>query len=351
MKIIKILYITLSFLLVTCIQSCKKTGKEVAEKALSESVEKVAKNIIEESSEKTLRSITKKELKNLDWESLLKVIKQQNINISESLLKFDGSFQKKIGKAFTDDYDFYTAIVSSNTIFDEFAVFVKNAPKVSRDINMLRYFAKCKDLERRFGVPDALSNVLIKEENGTIKFLNKNSRDIIAELRDGIVSIKNPFDNTGNLLTEESLLKKELIPNSAYRIRESNGLSYLYHIDNLGRIEKIEANCIDADALLTNIIQIKENLNLGNEWASHLKRIKQNSKGRDIKATINLKYLDDETTPNLAKTEIIANNKKIVSQSFKNLDNVSTSIFSTTANAKTLNSVASRVGINTKKKS
>lgn len=350
MKVIKLLFIALNFLFVISMQSCKKAGKEVAEKVLLESVEKVAKNTVEESSEKALRTITKRELKNLDWGDLLKVIKQRNLNISESLSKFDGSFQKKIGKAFADDYEFYTAIVSSNTMFDEFAIFVKNAPKASKDINILRYFAKCKDLERRFGVPDALSNVLLKEENGIIRFLNKNSGDIVAELRDGIITIKNPFDNAGNLLTEKSLLKKELIPNSAYRIRESNGLSYLYHVDNLGRIDKIEANYIDADALLTNVIHVKENIELGNEWASHLKRIKQNSRGNDIKATINLKYVDDEITPTLAKTEIIANNNKIVSQSFENLDNAPTRIFSTTDNAKTLNSVSSRVGLNPQKR-
>lgn len=350
MKSIKSLSIVLCFIFASFLQSCKNVSKDVAEKVLSESVEKTVKNIVEESSEKALRTITRKELMNLSWEDLLKITKGNNINIYEALSKFDRSFQTKLKKAFAEDYEFFTAIVSSNTVFDEFSLFVKNAPKLSNDINILRYFAKCKDLERRFGVSDALNNVLVKEENGIIRFINKNSGDVVADLRDGIVNIKNPFENTERLLTENSILKKELIPNSAYKIRAANGLFYLYHVDNLGRINKIEANHIDADALLVNVIHVRENLNLGDEWRSYLKKIKQNSKGDDIKATINFKYVDDDILPTFVKTDIIANNKKIVSQSFENLDNISSRTFTSTDNAKTLDAIAAKVRLSTKKR-
>lgn len=40
-------------------------------------------------------------------------------------------------------------------------------------------------------------------------------------------------------------------------------MTYLYHVDDLGRFSKIEATGIDANELLSNVVLAKENLNLG----------------------------------------------------------------------------------------
>lgn len=50
------------------------------------------------------------------------------------------------------------------------------------------------------------------------------------------------------------------------------------------------------------------------------------------------------------KFDITANNKKIVSQSFENLENVAKRTFSTAENSKILDNVASKVGLSAKKK-
>lgn len=320
----KIIYPFLIFsILFFC--GCKKTGKEILEKVSKESVERTGREIAKESSERTLRTISKKELKNIDWRELLKLIRKENINLAESLQKLDGSFQKKIGKAIKNDYEFYSALVSSNTFVDEFAVLAKGAPKVADDINIFKYFVKCRDMERRFGVPNSVSNLSLKEEMGVIKFLDKGTNKVLGEFKDGVYLIKEPFKKGASLLDNSSVLKKTLIPNSVYKIKGANGLIYLYHVDELGRFSKIEAKGVNADELVSNIILAKENLNLGSEWAAQLKKIRQTSKGSDIDATIVLKYADDGTTPLAVKADVKANNKKIIAQSFENLDEVAQS--------------------------
>lgn len=330
--------------------SCKNAGKELMEKVSKESAEKVAKAVATETSEKTLKTLTKKELRDLDWNTLLKLIKKENLNLAEALTKIDGGLQKEIGKAVTKDYEFYTALISSHSLLDEFVVFSEKAPKAAKDINLLKFFAKGRDMERRFGVPNSVSSLTLTEDMGVIKFLNKADNKVIGEYRDGIVLLKEELQVNSDLLDKNSILKKTLIPNSAYKIKGSKGLSYLYHVDDLGRFSKIETKGINADQLLSNIVYAKENLKLGNDWSSLLKKVRQTSKGNDIDATLVFKYADDGTTPLAVKADIYANNKKIVSQSFENLENVSNKVFSTGENSKILDNIASKVGLSSKMK-
>lgn len=243
--------------------SCKKLGKEIGEKVAEESAEKVSKGIVSETSEKTLKTLTRKELRSLDWSDLLKIIRKENLNLAEALSRLDGSFQKKIGKAIQSDYEFFSALVSSNTFVDEFVVFAKNAPKAADNINIFKYFVKSRDLECRFGAQNALGDIVVKEEIGIIKFFHKADNSIIGEMRDGVFLMKVPFNSGANLLDNSSILKKTLIPNSVYKIKGTNGLTYLYHVDDLGRFSKIETKGISAKELTSNVIFAKENFNLG----------------------------------------------------------------------------------------
>lgn len=350
MSIYRITYVLIacSFLVLT--PSCKKTGKNVVRKITIEAAEKTAKEALQETSEKTLKSLTKSELRSIKWNKLLKIIRKDNINIDDAFSRLSSSFQKKIGKAIQTDNDFYSAFISSSMLLDEFSVFVKDAPKAANDINILKYFVKCRDLERRFGVTNALGDIAIKEEQGIIKLVNSADKSIIGELRNGILLIEHPFKSGSQLIDESSILKKTLIPNSVYKIKKSNGLSYLYHIDDLGRFTKIEAKGVSADELLSNVFFAKENLNLGSEWASKLKKVRQTSKGNDIDATIILKYSDEGTNPLTVRADIKARNKVIFSESFENLNNLSVKSFTTADNAKILNEFRPRVGLPTEKK-
>lgn len=349
MRIFK-LVIVLSGLLVFALTSCKKSGKEILEKITSETVEKTAKEVSQEGTEKTLKTLTRKELRSLDWDDLIKIIRKENLNLADALSRLDGSFQRKIGKAIQSDYEFYSALVSSNTFVDEFVVFAKSAPKAADDINVFKYFVKCRDLERRFGVHNSLGDLAIKEETGIIKFFYKADNSIIGEMRDGVFFLKEPFKTGGNLLDNNSILKKTLIPSSVYKIKGANGLTYLYHVDDLGRFSKIEAKGVSAKELTSNVIYAKENFNLGSEWIAKLKKVSQTSKGNDIDATLVFKYADDGTTPLAVKADIKANNKKIISESFENLDNLSRKAFSTADNASLLDKFAAKTGLSIEKK-
>lgn len=350
MKVFKVkYYIVLIILCPLIVSSCKKSGKEIVEKITTETTEKTAKGITKEASEKTLKTLTKKELRSIDWKDLMKLIKKENINLADALSHLDGSFQRKIGKAIQSDYDFYSALISSNRLIDEFSQFTKNAPKATDNIYIFKYFAKCRDLERRFGVYNTLGNIGIKDEMGVIKFFNEADNTVIGEFRDGIFQIKEPFIAGKNLLGQNSILKKTLIPNAVYKIKGTNGMTYLYHVDDLGRFSKIEATGIDANELLSNVVLAKENLNLGADWTKKLRTVRQTSKGNDIDATIILKYADDGTTPLAVKTDIKANNKQIISESFENLDYLAKNTFTTAENSSLLKKFASKTGLSTKK--
>lgn len=348
MRSCKFTIIIIFFLLI--FSSCRKVTKELSEKITSEAVEKGAKNIAKETAGKSLKTITKKELKNIDWADLLRIIKKENINLAEALTRLDRSFQKKIGKAIKLDYEFYIALVSSNTMIDEFAVFTKNSPKAAKNIDLFKFFAKSRDLERRFGVNNALGDILVKEETGIIKLVNKTDNTALGELRDGIFTLKHPFNEGTSFLDQHSLLKKTLIPNTTYKIKGKNGLSYLYHVDEYGRFSKIEASGIDTKELLTNVIQVKENIDLGSEFTTKLRKVSQTSKGNDIKATLIFKYTDDGAVPMVVQTDIKVANKKIIVESFENIDNVASRVFSTADNSALLNKFVSKTGLSAEKK-
>lgn len=349
MKTFKFIYIVLIIFCPLIMFSCKKSGKEIVEKIATETTEKTAKGIAKETSEKTLKTLTKKELRSIDWKDLMKLIKKENINLADALSHLDGSFQRKIGKAIQSDYDFYSALISSNRLIDEFSQFTKNAPKATDNIYIFKYFAKCRDLERRFGVYNTLGNIGIKDEMGVIKFFNEADNTVFGEFRDGIFQIKEPFNAEKNLLGQNSILRKTLIPNAVYKIKGINGMTYLYHVDDLGRFSKIEATGIDANELLSNVVLAKENLNLGADWTKKLRTVRQTSKGNDIDATIILKYADDGTTPLAVKADIKANNKQVISESFENLDYFAKNAYTTAENSSLLKKFASKTGLSTKK--
>lgn len=330
--------------------SCKKAGQELAERVTKESAEKGAKAVVTETSEKTLKTLTKKELRDLDWKAFLKLIKKENLNLAENLSKIDGGLQKKIGKAISSDYEFYTALISSHTLVDEFVVFTNKAPKAAKDINLFKYFVKARDMERRFGVPNSISSFTLNEDMGVIKLINKADNKILGEYKDGIILLKEALHSKSDLLLNNSILKKTLIPNSVYKIKGANGLSFLYHVDDFGRFSKIETKGINGDQLISNVIYAKENLNLGKDWNSLLKKVRQTSRGNDINATLVFKYADDGSTPLAVKADITIQNKKIVSQSFENLENVSNKVYTIGENSKILDNIASKVELSSKKK-
>lgn len=214
MRIYRFIVVAICLCFITL--SCKRTGREVAEKISVELTERSAKELVDKGAEKSLKTLTKSQLRDMEWDDVLRVIKSKDINLEQSLKRLDNSFQKKIGEAITADYECYSALVSSNRLIDEFSDFAKNSPQVAKDIDMFKYFAKCRDLERRFGVADAL-NFAVKEDMGVVKFFRQSDNELIGELKDGIFLLKEPL-NSGKL-SSNSLLKQTLMPNVLYKVK------------------------------------------------------------------------------------------------------------------------------------
>ena len=161
MKIHKLLYILiLSFITI----GCKKVNKEISERIIRETSEKVSKEVSEEVSELSLKKMTTKTIKEVSWDELIKLIrKDNNLNLANSLENLPSSFQKKIMSLFQNDFDFFRAITTSKTIIDEYAVFCKNAPKATDNIDIFHWFVLNRNAARRFGVPNGIENIAIRE--------------------------------------------------------------------------------------------------------------------------------------------------------------------------------------------
>ena len=344
MRIYRFIVVAICLCFITL--SCKRTGREVAEKISIELTERSAKELVDKGAEKSLKTLTKSQLRDMEWDDVLRVIKSKNINLEQSLKRLDNSFQKKIGEAITADYECYSALVSSNRLIDEFSDFAKNSPQVAKDIDMFKYFAKCRDLERRFGVADAL-NFAVKEDMGVVKFFRQSDNELIGELKDGIFLLKEPM-NSGKL-SSNSLLKQTLMPNVLYKVKGIDNIRYLYHTDDLGRLTKVESKGTDADKLLPNVVHVREGIDLGPRFTSLLSSVKKSSKGGDVDVTMLLKYADNQTTPLVADVKVSVAGKRVVSESFENLANTSKRTFTSADNAKLIDDYTKK-GLLTSKK-
>ena len=347
MKIHNLLYILiLSFIAI----GCKKVNKEISERIIKETSEKVSKEVAEEISETSMKKMTAKTIKEVSWDELIKLIrKDNNLNLANSLENLPSSFQKKIMSLFQNDFDFFRAITTSKTIIDEYAIFCKDAPKAANNIDILHWFALNRNVARRFGVPNGIDNIVIREENSILKFFYKSSNEFIGSYRDGIMTLTPSIDKS-RLLSDNSIFRSHLLPNCTYKIKGQLGSYLSYETDKVGKLCKIKANNISPNELNENIIYLQNNLNLGNEWRKYFRKIRQSSKGDDVSVECILKYTNKESVPQFAKLDVRVKDKKIVSETFENLDNLSTKVFTTSENAAILDKWAGKVNLSAKKK-
>lgn len=335
-------------LLCLCVltSSCKKVIKEVTEKM----AKGTAKEMVEASSEKGLKTMSKKALKKLDWDELFKLIEKENINVAQSISRLDAGFQRSLWKAFQNDPETLIAVLSSNTLLDEFSIFTKNAPKLASNINVFRTFAKSDLFAKRTGKTSMFNSFVAREDGGLIRFIDSKSSSIVASYRNGVFSLIDPFKKGTKIIDETSLLKNNLVPNSIYKIRGGNGMQYMYNIDDLGRISSVEARNISPDEVILNIVNLNNDTNLGVDWGKSFAKIKQVSKGDDITISYKVSYLEDKTTPSFAHVDVTIKNKNVVSQTYKNLDEgINIAAFSAKDNAQVVKKYAAKLGISADK--
>ncbi len=156
---------------------------------------------------------------------------------------------------------------------------------------------------------------MVKEEKGLVRLLDNNIGNIIADYSDGILH----FSNIDRIIPDNSLVKGELLPNALYKMKGGDGLEYSFSVDYLGRVFQVEAKNVSPNELVTNVLRRDGYVNLGPEWNTSLRRLKQSSKGNDVTATLTFKYADDGVTPQYDRIDASTSGKKRVSQSFSNI--------------------------------
>lgn len=343
MKLCNLVIVVIVFMCLVGFPSCKKATKQAVGEVTEETTEKAIKELTEEATE-AWGNLAQQELKRLDWSDLMKVIKKNDLVMYDALNRLDKGFQKKLTQAFKIDYRFYSALTSSRSLIDEFGVVAKDAPSVTKDINLFRYFVKKVDWERRNGLPSLFDDLLLKEDAGLVKFIRRSDGKSLADYLDGVVTVQSPE------ALKDFVQEAKLIPNALYKMRGKEGLSYLFYADNLGRLSKVEASAIDLDDLVSKVLQPHTTTNFGDDFASKLKTISETSRGRDIKASALFRYIDDETTPFAAKIDVEVGNKTIIAQSYSNLRKVAGKVFSAEENATLLDKLSSPLGLSNKKK-
>lgn len=327
--------IRVAFLIIVyfCTCSCKGIVKKIGKETIGEVTEETSEVVAKKGGKAVVKNAGNKVVRNMGWDDLIMILRKENPILAGSLDHTGHSFKKKITDAVSIDYHFLTSLKSSKTLADEYLLFTEQAPKLADNIDFFRLFARADYSEKSIGKANILKNVMVKEEKGLVRLLDKNTGNIIADYSDGILH----FSNIDRIIPDNSLVKGELLPNALYKMKGANGLEYSFSVDNLGRVIQVEAKNVSPDELVTNVLRRDGYVNLGPEWNTSLRRLKQSSKGNDVTATLTFKYADDGVTPQYARIDASTSGKIRVSQSFSNISQVAKNEATVKRVAKALN--------------
>ena len=285
-----------------CDYIAKKAAKELSTEVAEESVEKAAKHVI----------------KRMNWGDLLLILSKENPILEKGIRSLSGKFRKSVVEAANIDGLFLSSLTTSRTLVDEYEIFARNATEISKNADFFRWFAKSNYSSKTLKKAGALDGIIAKEMNGVTHLVNKKSGEVVAKYSDGILK----FTHIDNNFFSSNIFKGDLLPNSLYILKGSNGLEYALSVDHLGRILKIESKGITPDELVNNLLRRDGYLDLGTEWNSTFRTIKQSSRGSDVSAEITFKYANDGVTPQHAHIKVEVAGKQRVAKSFANIHKV-----------------------------
>ena len=294
--------------------SCKKIIRSFGDEASEKVSTSIGKNTSKDLSEKALRK--------MNWDDIIDFVKKENIPLAESLEKLDRKTRKSILQAIQDDARFFNSLRTPQyNLINDFKLFTSEVPKLANDVSFLKMFANSKYEAKRFGAVDLFDHVVLKEQNGYVSFIRKENQQVIAKYRDGIIELTNDLSK-GTRISETSLLRYQLFPNSTYKIRGKDGLLYLFNIDNYGRVSSVKANYISANDISTNILNRNFDIYLGKDWETCLKQLRQTSRGNDIELDIVYKYAGNGSTPKYAKVDAKIRGKRQFKKTFENIGDI-----------------------------
>ena len=307
-----------AILMLICACSCKNVIKRISKETIGDITEESAEVVAKKGGKAVAKDIGDRAVRNMNWDDVIKILRKENPSISRSIDHISGAAKRKIASLVNVDEVFFSSLRSSRTLADEYYIFTEAAPKLADDVDFFRMFAKSDYAAKNFGRNNVIRNIIAREEKGTIKLIDKRTGQILANYSDGIVR----FSNVERIIPENHLLKGELIPNSLYKLKGANGLEYSFSIDNLGRVLEVEAKNVSPDEFVTNVLRRDGYIDLGPEWNSSFRKLKQSSKGEDVSAIITFRYADDGVTPQYAKTEVSSSGGNKITKSFSNVSKV-----------------------------
>ena len=306
-----------AILLALCLTSCKKVTKFFTKNSASEMTEKAAK----EASEEIVYGVGENAIRRMDVDELIEFIRKYNKPLANSFEGLDKSFQRGIKDAIDKDVYFLNHLLCSETLLDDFADLVKNAPKASKDINLLKMYAKTTFDARRYCKNNFFNDVTLKELDGVTVFMHKADNIEFARMQDGVVAFISRGEDINNLV-KTNIIDADLLPNSVYKIKGEKGLSYIVNIDNYGRVSnlKFSGNIEELD----NAFKTNQDIFLGVEWDEFVKKTSNNGK---IDYSITFSYNGRKTSPEYISVKPQKGLKK-QKESFKNIARTSEKVFS-----------------------
>lgn len=310
-----IIQVALLIIVASCTSSCKGVVKKIGKETIGEVAEESSEVVSKKGGKSVAKTAGKDFVRNMGWDDLLLVLRKENPTLARSMDYVRSSVKREIADVVSLDDHFLASLKTSRTLVDEYSLFTDQAPKLADNVDFFRLFAKADYAEKSFGKTNVLKNIIVKEEKGLVRFLDKTTGNIVADYSDGILR----FSNIERIIPDNSLVKGVLLPNALYKMKGANGLEYSFSVDNLGRVIQVEAKNVSPDELVTNVLRRDGYVDLGSEWNTSLRRLKQSSKGNDVTATLTFKYADDGVTPQYARIDASTSGKKRVSQSFSNI--------------------------------
>ena len=315
--------------------ACKKVAKDVAENVTEKTLAKV---VSKEAAEEYIEKIGKKELKTLKWVDLYSALTKKTPSLARSIDNLDASIKGAFQTIINKDLRFVKALTTSNTIIDECQVYSKEAPRLMKDANFMRMFIK-SDIARKEGRSCIIDNLIAKEEKGFVKFYSKETNNLIADYRDGIINVY-----------DKSIMSNELIPNSCYTIKDATGKRCLYNVDDFGRISSVEAKNMNPDEIVSEIINRTGNNDFGRDWDKALRSIKQSSSNNDVNINCIFNYADDdELAPKYVRINADVRGKNKVSTSFENRAKRIGNVFSAEENDAVIKKFSSKLQLSPEK--
>lgn len=336
MKTIKIILV--SCFVISCFSSCKKMAKSFSKEIASETVEKSTKQVGEE----VVYGVGEKAIKKMDVDELIEFIRKNNGPLANSFEKIDKSIQKNIKKAIDEDVNFLNYLLCSNTLLDDFGSLVKNAPKASRDINLLKMYAKSTFDARRYGKKNLFKDLSIKETDGVTIFIHRLDNTEYARLRDGIVEFSSN-GNDINKIVKAYVFDNDLLPNSVYKVKGQNGASYILNVDGYGRVHNIKFTGDIRE--FDNIIKSNQDIFLGDEWDNFIKESAGSVKGH---YDISLNYQTRSTSP--CNIDIKSQKGKgRQKKTFQNIHQATSKVFCEDVNAEFMEKYIRQMNISSKR--